>query len=40
MKYRNDKFGSIVIKVCEFIFLFYFKLDKEKVDVIILSNLR
>ncbi|XP_021019135.1 coiled-coil domain-containing protein 168 [Mus caroli] len=40
MKQRNDKPGSIVIKVCEPIPLPHFKLDKEKVDVIISSNLR
>jgi hypothetical protein len=40
MKHRNDKPGSIVIKVCEPIPLPHFKLDKEKVDVIISSNLR
>lgn len=40
MKHRNNKPGSIVIKVCEPIPLPHFKLDKEKVDVIISSNVR
>nr|XP_021483582.1 coiled-coil domain-containing protein 168 [Meriones unguiculatus] len=40
VKHRQDKPGSVVIKACDPIPLPHFKLKKEKIDVLISSNVR
>ncbi|XP_055461241.1 leucine-rich repeat transmembrane protein CCDC168 [Psammomys obesus] len=40
VKHRQDKSGSVVIKACDPIPLPHFKLEKEKIDVLISSNVR